>query len=138
MKSQASFQMRICSREVFGANWLTLRWMVGLKNLNYGIADPFLGFKKTSGRLLYSKSITIRYKLFYWSLDFCPMSRAGPVILLLYQSIDKCDPRLCCFMEQLYGTLFHTEPYLQKQWIVTTRREASPNPHSRYSRQPAF
>jgi hypothetical protein len=39
MKSQASFQMRICSQEGFGSNWLKLRWTVGLKNLNYGIAD---------------------------------------------------------------------------------------------------
>jgi len=33
------------------------------------------------GRLLYSDSITIRYKLFYWSRHFCPMSRADPVFL---------------------------------------------------------
>lgn len=38
MKSQAFFQMRICSREGFGSNCLKLRWTVGLKNLNYGIA----------------------------------------------------------------------------------------------------
>jgi len=31
--------MRICPREGFGSNWLTLRWTVGLKNLNYGIAE---------------------------------------------------------------------------------------------------
>jgi hypothetical protein len=29
--------------------------------------------KITLGRFLYTDSITIRYKLFYWSRHFCPM-----------------------------------------------------------------
>jgi len=33
------------------------------------------------GRFLYSDSITIGYKVFYWSLHFCPISRADPVFL---------------------------------------------------------
>ncbi len=33
------------------------------------------------GRFLNSESITIGYKLFYWSRHFCPISRADPVFL---------------------------------------------------------
>jgi hypothetical protein len=38
-------------------------------------------FKSNWGWFLYSNSITIRYKLFYWSRHVCPVSRAAPGFL---------------------------------------------------------
>jgi hypothetical protein len=48
------------------------------------------GVKCISGRFLYSESITIRYKQFYWSRHFCPMSRAA--LLFLSRLVVRITP----------------------------------------------
>ena len=70
--------MRICFFLAMLSSWKEFKKARERDKQIEKIAGREFYFGYSWGRFLYSGSIAIRYRLFYWSCRLCPMSRADP------------------------------------------------------------